>query len=109
MKRFSRFAAAAAAVALVGMLFASPALAAKPAPAGKVNLNSASAQQLTALPGVGPKLAERIVEYRQKSGGFHSVNEIVNVKGLGEKGFAKLQAYVVVSGETAKAEAKATH
>jgi competence protein ComEA len=113
MKRFSRFAAVAAALALVvGMLFTSTAMAAgKPAPSGKVNLNTASAQQLTALPGVGPKLAERIVEYRQKSGAFHSVNELVNVKGVGEKSFAKLQSYVVVSGEKAeaKAEAKATH
>ncbi len=44
--------------------------AAKPAPSGKVNINTASAQQLTVLPGVGSKLAARIVDYRQKSGGF---------------------------------------
>ena len=66
--------------------------AAKPAPAGKVNINSASAQQLTALPGVGEKLAARIVEYRQKAGGFKSVQEIMNVQGVGEKNFNKLPA-----------------
>ena len=44
--------------------------AGKPAPSGKVNINTATAQQLTVLPGVGEKLAARIVDYRQKSGGF---------------------------------------
>src|SRR5882762_7928105 len=56
--------------------------AAKPAPTGKVNINTASAEQLTTLPGVGPKLAARIVEYRQKSGAFKSVSELMNVKDL---------------------------
>lgn len=114
MQKFSRFAAAAMAVLFCGMLFTSSADAAgrsgrtgKPAPTSKVNLNSASAQQLTVLPGVGPKLAERIIEYRQKSGGFHSTQEVMNVKGVGEKGFAKIEAYVVVSGEASKPDAKA--
>jgi competence protein ComEA len=108
MKRFSRFASAVVALSFVAMLFASSVLAAaKPAPAGKVNLNTASAQQLTALPGVGPKLAERIVEYRQKAGGFKSAQELMNVGGIGEKNFAKLQPHVVVAGDAAKAEAKA--
>lgn len=79
--------------------------AAKPAPTGKVNINTASAQQLTALPGVGEKMAARIVEYRQKQGGFKSVQELMNVKGLGEKNLAKLQPYLT----TGEAAAKATH
>jgi competence protein ComEA len=108
MKRFSWFASAVVALSFVAMLFTSPVLAAgKPAPAGKINLNQATAQQLTALPGVGPKLAERIVDYRQKQGGFHSAQELLNVQGIGEKNLAKLQPFVVVSGEAAKAEAKA--
>ncbi len=65
-----------------------------PAPAGKVNINTASADQLSALPGVGDKLAARIVEYRQKSGGFKSVQELMNVKGIGEKNLAKLQPHL---------------
>jgi competence protein ComEA len=81
--------------------------AAKAAPAGKVNINSASAQQLTALPGVGEKLAARIVEYRQKSGGFKSVQEIMNVQGVGEKNFAKLQPFLT-AGEPSAAKAS-TH
>lgn len=68
--------------------------AAKPAPAGKININTASAEQLTTLPGVGPKLAARIVEYRQKSGAFKSVQELMNVRGLGEKNLKKLEPYL---------------
>ena len=75
--------------------------AAKPAPAGKVNINSASVEQLGALPGVGPKLAARIVEHRQKSGSFKSVQELMNVKGVGEKNFEKLQPYLT-TGEAPK-------
>jgi len=51
---------------------------------------------------VGEKLAARIVEYRQKSGGFKTVQELMNVKGVGEKNFAKLQPFL-----TAEAAAKA--
>jgi len=50
--------------------------AAKPAPTGKVDINTASAEQLTTLPGVGRKPAARILEYRQKSGAFKSVQEL---------------------------------
>jgi competence protein ComEA len=93
----------AAALALAITLSAGLAsAAAKPAPAGKVNINSASADQLSALPGVGPKLAARIVEHRQKSGAFKSVQELMNVKGVGEKNFEKLQPYLT-TGEAPKA------
>jgi competence protein ComEA len=44
--------------------------------------NTASAEQLTTLPGVGPKLAARILDYRQKSGAFKSVHELMNVKDI---------------------------
>jgi competence protein ComEA len=93
-------------LALVFALVASSGLAtaaaAKAAPSGKININTASAQQLTALPGVGEKLAARIVEYRQKQGGFKNVSELMNVQGLGEKNLAKIQAYLTTSGEAAK-------
>jgi competence protein ComEA len=68
----------------------------KAAPAGKVNLNTATAAELTALPGVGAKLAARIVEHRQKVGGFKSTQELMNVKGLGEKNYTKIQGYLSV-------------
>src|SRR5258708_33819600 len=92
-------------LALVFALVASSGLAvaaAKPAPSGKVNINTATAQQLTVLPGVGEKLAARIVDYRQKAGGFKNVSELMNVQGIGEKNLAKIQAFLTTSGETAK-------
>lgn len=79
---------------------ASSALAAgasKPAPTGKVNINTAAVSQLTTLPGVGPKLAARIVEYRQKAGGFKSIQELMNVQGVGEKSFQKIQGYLSIA------------
>lgn len=93
-------------LALVLALVASTGLAAaagKPAPTGKVNINTATAQQLTVLPGVGEKLATRIVDYRQKSGGFKSVAELMNVQGIGEKNLAKIQAYLTTGGDASKA------
>jgi competence ComEA-like helix-hairpin-helix protein len=75
--------------------------AAKPAPTGKVNINSANVEQLSTLPGVGEKLAARIVEYRQKSGGFKSLQELMNVKGVGEKNFQRIEAHLTL-GEAAK-------
>ena len=66
------------------------------APAAKVNINSASVEQLSELPGVGEKLAARIVEHRQKQGPFKSTQELMNVKGIGEKNLQKLQPYLSV-------------
>jgi competence protein ComEA len=80
--------------------------AAKSAPAGKLNVNTATAQQFATLPGVGEKLATRIVDYRQKSGGFKSVNELMNVQGIGEKNFAKLQQYLTSTESAPRASAK---
>ena len=62
----------------------------------KINLNTATAEQLSEVPGVGPKLAQRIVEHRQKEGAFRSMAELMNVKGVGEKNLAKIQGYLVV-------------
>jgi competence protein ComEA len=67
------------------------------APAATVNLNTASAAQIESLPGVGPKVAERIIEYRQKNGGFKKIEELMNVKGIGEKSFLKLKPYITVA------------
>jgi comEA protein len=61
-----------------------------------VNINTASASEFEALPGIGPKMAARIVEYRQKNGPFKKVEELMNVRGLGEKNFLKLKAQLTV-------------
>jgi len=101
-----RFVATGLALAMAALLVSGTAMAAgKPAPTAKVNLNTASIEQLTTLPGVGPKLAARIVEYRQKSGAFRSTQELINVQGIGEKSFAKIEAWLSV-GEAPKAAAK---
>jgi competence protein ComEA len=74
-----------------------PAPAARAAaPAGIVNINTASAAELDALPGIGAKTAARIVEYRQKNGPFKKVEELMNVRGVGEKNFLKLKAQISV-------------
>jgi competence protein ComEA len=66
------------------------------APAGVVNLNTATASQIATLPGIGETAAERIIEYRDKNGGFKKVEELMNVKGIGEKSFLKLKPLVTV-------------
>ena len=52
---------------------------------GVVNVNTASAEQLQLLPRVGPALAERIIDIREANGPFNSVEDLTNVKGIGEK------------------------
>lgn len=58
----------------------------------KISLNQANLQQLQTLNGVGEKKAQAIVEYRQKNGGFKTVDELVNVKGIGPKLLEKNKA-----------------
>ena len=70
--------------------------AAKPAVAGPVNINTASAAELETLPGIGAKTAGRILEYRQKNGPFKKVEELMNVRGVGEKSFLKLRNQISV-------------
>nr|WP_310592249.1 ComEA family DNA-binding protein [Streptomyces aurantiacus] len=64
------------------------------AAAGPVGLNTATAEQLDTLPGVGPVLAQHIIDYRAEHGGFRSVDELREVNGIGEKRFADLQNLV---------------
>lgn len=61
-----------------------------------VNLNSANAEQLSSLPGVGIKKAEAIIAYRELNGEFESIEELVNVKGIGPKVLAKLNGLITV-------------
>ena len=74
----------------------------QPAAKSTVNLNTATVDQLTTLPGVGRKTAELIIEYRTKSGGFKKIEELMNVKGIGEKTFLKLKPLVSAPPKTDK-------
>jgi competence protein ComEA len=62
----------------------------------KVNLNTATAEQLESLPGIGPASARSILEYREKVGKFNRIEEIINIKGIGEKKFLKLKDRLTV-------------
>lgn len=75
---------------------------AKPVSGAPVNINTASVKELDALPGIGAKTAALIVEYRQKNGPFKKVEELMNVRGVGEKSFLKLKDQISVG--TAKAD-----
>jgi competence protein ComEA len=66
------------------------------APGGKVDLNLATVTQLEALPGIGPALAQRIVDYRNQHGGFHSIDELRKVGGIGDAKFAQIKDLVTV-------------
>jgi competence protein ComEA len=67
---------------------------------GLLDLNRATSQDFDALPGVGPKLAERIVEYRQSVGTFHSLDELRRINGIGKKKFERIRSLVTVTSDT---------
>lgn len=63
---------------------------------GKINLNTATEQQLMLLPGVGETTAKKIIEYRTENNGFTSIEDIMNVSGIGEKKFLQMKPYIKV-------------
>ena len=65
--------------------------------AAAINLNTATAAQLESIPGIGAKTAERIIEYRQKNGAFKKVEDLMNVRGVGEKSFLKIKPLITVA------------
>ena len=101
--RLALVAALAAAVPLTAQAQETPAKAGAPQPA--VNINTASLDQIEALPGIGPRSAQRIVEYRTKNGGFKKVEDLMKIQGIGERSFLRLRALVTVG--SPKADGKA--
>ena len=67
-----------------------------------LNLNTATQEELAQLPGIGEELARRIVEYREANGAFESVEELMEVSGIGEGKFAGLDGRITVNGEGAE-------
>ena len=101
--RATRWGAAAAALLV---LLAAIAASASPVAAGQasakekpalVDINTASAAELENLPGIGPSLAKRIVEYRDKNGPFASVDDLLKIQGIGEKSLARFRDLVTAS------------
>lgn len=67
-----------------------------PKAGGLVNINTAGNAELENLPGIGPTLANRIIEYRQTNGAFQSKEDLKNVSGIGDKKFADLEQFITV-------------
>jgi competence protein ComEA len=67
-----------------------------PAENSLVNLNTASLEELDTLPGIGPAIAQRIINYRESYGNFKAIEEIVNVSGIGEVTFTKIKHLITV-------------
>lgn len=63
---------------------------------GKVNINTATQNELENLPGIGPSIASRIIEYRQQNGKFNKIEDLQNVKGIGDAKFNNVKEYVTV-------------
>lgn len=66
----------------------------KSSPVSQINVNTASFAELQKLPGIGPAYSKRIIEYREKHGKFTSVDELIEIKGIGKKRLEKLQPFV---------------
>jgi len=109
MKLETRMARASvlALVAALGVLLAAPPTlaAGETGLSGVVNINTATAEELQLLPGIGEARARAVIELRKRNGGFKSVDELTQVKGIGETALERLRPYVRTEGKTtARAE-----
>lgn len=62
----------------------------------KININTANLKTLSALPGIGPERAKRIIDYRSKNGNFTSIEDLKNVKGIGDKIYSQISSQISV-------------
>jgi competence protein ComEA len=68
----------------------------------RVDVNRADAKELAKLPGIGEQVAKRIIAYREENGPFEKLEELMNVRGIGEKTFLKLEPHLTLGGEREK-------
>ena len=72
----------------------------------KLDLNQATVEELDSLPGVGPAIAKRIVAFREKNGAFKRIEDLMNVRGIGEKTFLRLRDRIMVKSPSSSPEEK---
>lgn len=97
--------AVATTLALLAAVASAGPLAATPAPANsgnsstgqKIDINRAGPEELATIPGIGKSLAQRIVDFRTEHGAFTRVEDLLKIKGIGEKSFQKIRPHVTVS------------
>ena len=65
---------------------------------GRININTATVDQLSLLPDIGPKIAQRIIDYREENGSFSSIEELLLIKGIGKKRLEELRDYITLGG-----------
>lgn len=87
-------------IAVFALSFLSPLQAQSKATAKKVNINTASLDELQTLPRIGEKVAQRIVDYRKEHGDFKKIEELMKVKGIGEKTFKLIRDKIEVGSKT---------
>ena len=80
----------------VPMATPSPTPSPTPKQSGKININTADRQKLEEITGVGPTIAQRIIDYRQTNGPFQKIEELKNVKGIGDKTFEKMKDEITI-------------
>ncbi len=73
-----------------------PASAATKTPLGKINVNTATLEELDALPGIGPAIAQRIIDYRNQNGAFKQIDDLKKVRGIGDALFAQIKELVTL-------------
>lgn len=84
------------AVCFMALTFALAVVPAYSIDKGKININTASLEALTELKGIGPVIAERIIEYREEHGQFETIEDLINVKGIGEKTIENIRDEITV-------------
>lgn len=93
-----------AALLLGAVLAAAPVLGLAEGPPGVVDVNTATVEELVQLPGIGEKRAEAILQARQQRGGFKSVDELLEIRGIGPANLEKLRPHLSVSGQSGAAQ-----